>query len=411
MSDEPVLIVGGGLGGIATALGLGSQGRKVRLLEQSAEIAPLGYGVQIGPNVLPVLARLGLEREVRQAAYLPDELLLLDAYSGERLLRIPLKGEAFERRYPAPYIAIHRIDLHEVLLKAVRAMPGVDLNQATTATGFTQSGDIVTLQTESGASIRGSALIAADGLRSRLRAQMHPDDTSRDTGYVAHRSIVPMKDAPARMQKRNGVTMYTGEGFHVIYYPLRDHTEINIVAVFRVPERDEPTDKVGYGAHIAQVCANAQAEVHDVLSVTNLERRWAIADRDPIRRWSDGRVTLLGDSAHATLQSLAQGAGMALEDAAELTALMGRFPDDPVAAFKAFERNRYLRTSRVVLESRALWHTYHCGGIDAEVRSQQLRERTTEDLYRCLDWLWRPESGAAQQETNKRNRDEAVQVQ
>ena len=395
MSVEPVLIVGGGLGGLATALGLGSQGRKVRLLEQSAEIAPIGYGVQIGPNVLPVLAKLGLEREVRQAAYLPDELLLLDAYTGQRLLRVPLTGEVFERRYAAPYIAIHRVDLHEIFLKAVRAMPDVDLNQATTVTGFTQKPSGATVQTESGGSIAGSALVAADGLRSCLRAQMHPDDVSRDTGYVAHRAIVPMQDSPARMQKRTGVTMFTGDGFHVIYYPLRGHTEMNIVAVFKVPEGVEPADNGAYREHIARVCADAQAEVNDVVSVVNLDRRWAIADRNPIRRWSDGRVTLLGDSAHATLQSLAQGAGMALEDAAELTALMGAHTDDPAAAFRAFERKRYLRTSRVVLESRALWHTYHCGGIDAEVRTQQLQERTTEDLYRCLDWLWKPEDGCA----------------
>jgi 2-polyprenyl-6-methoxyphenol hydroxylase-like FAD-dependent oxidoreductase len=130
--------------------------------------------------------------------------------------------------------------------------------------------------------------------------------------------------------------------------------------------------------------------VRDVISVVNLERRWAIADRNPLRRWSDGRVTLLGDSAHATLQSLAQGAGMALEDASALTALMAKDPEDPARAFAAFERQRFVRTARVQLESRALWHTYHCGGADAEVRTQQLQERTTEDLYRCFDWLWNP---------------------
>ncbi len=389
MSD-PVLIVGGGLGGVATALGLGQRGHQVRLLEQSNEIAPIGYGVQIGPNVLPVLAQFGLEDEVRRAAYLPNDLLLLDAVTGERLVRVPLKGEAFEARFPAPYICIHRVDLHEILLRAVRAMPEVDLNQATTVTGYSQTARGVQVHTEQGTKIEGSALVAADGLRSRLRAQMHPSDASRDTGYVAHRTIVPMDQAPASLRRRQGVTMWTGDGFHVIYYPLRDHTEMNIVSVFRVPEGMDPTDNSAYRAHIEAIAAPSQAEVRDVISVVNLERRWAIGDRNPLRGWADGRVTLLGDAAHATLQSLAQGAGMALEDAAELCALMDAHDHDPQRAFALFERRRFVRTARVQLESRALWHTYHCGGVEADVRTQQLQGRTTEDLYRCFDWLWAP---------------------
>lgn len=394
MSDrkQPVLVVGGGLGGLATAVGLGQQGRTVRLLEQSAEIAPIGYGVQIGPNVLPALAHFGVEQAVRNAAYLPDELLLLDAYNGARLFRIPLLGEAFERRYPAPYIAIHRVDLHEILLKACRALPNIDLNQATVVTGFSQNADGVVLSTQDSGTVDGAALVAADGLRSRVRAQLHPDDTPHDIGYVAHRTIVPMRDAPPSLRLRTGVTMWTGDGFHVIYYPLRDRSEMNIVGVFRLPEESVANNPDRYRRFIADTTRRAQPEVHDVLSVLNLERRWSIADRNPIRRWSQGRVTLLGDAAHATLQSLAQGAGMALEDAVVLTQLMQRHTDDPAAAFARFERQRFLRTARVQLESRALWPVYHCAGVDAEIRTQQMQERDTEDFYRCLDWLWKPAS-------------------
>ena len=387
--EAPVIVVGGGLGGVATALALGRQGRQVRLLEQSAEIAPIGYGVQIGPNVLPVLARLGLEEEVRQAAYLPDDLLLMDACSGETLFRIPLKGSAFERSFPAPYIAIHRVDLHEILLRACRRLANVDLNQATTVTAFSEEDEMVHVQAADGRTITGSALVAADGLRSRLRAQIHPTDTWRDTGYAAHRTIVPREQAPQRMRDRRGVTMLTADGFHVIYYPLRGGSEINIVGVFQAPTGDEPTDEQ-YRKHIAGLIAHAVPEVHDVVSVLNMNRRWSIADREPVRRWHQGRMTLLGDAAHATLQSLAQGAGMALEDAVALGELMAADPGDPARAFAQFERQRFLRTTRVVLESRALWPMYHCGGVEAEVRNQQLQERTPEDYYRCLDWLWNP---------------------
>jgi salicylate hydroxylase len=389
--DElPVIVVGGGLGGVATALALGQQGRQVRLLEQSAEIAPIGYGVQIGPNVLPVLKRLGVEQEVLQAAYLPPELLLLDAYDGQRIFSIPLKGPEFEQRYPAPYIAIHRVDLHEVLLRAARQLPNIDLNQAFTVEDFTQDDDAVHVQAADGRIVSGSALVAADGLRSRLRGKLHPNDIWRSTGYVAHRSIVPADQAPQSMRARAGVTMLTGSDFHVIYYPLRGGSEINIVGVFEVPDDLEPSNPA-YQVHIANLISKAVPEVHEVLSVLNMTRRWSIADREPVRRWHDGRMTLLGDSAHATLQSLAQGAGMALEDAVVLGGLMAQHPDDPAKAFAQFERRRFLRTARVVLESRALWPIYHAGSIDAEVRNAQWRERTPEDFYRCLDWLWKGE--------------------
>lgn len=389
--DElPVIVVGGGLGGVATALALGKQGRHVRLLEQSAEIAPIGYGVQIGPNVMPALKRLGVDQEVLKAAYLPPELSLLDANDGEPIFRIPLHGPAFEQRYPGPYIAIHRVDLHEILLRAARQLPNIDLNQAITVEGFSQELDRVHVQSADGRTVTGSALIAADGLRSRLRGKLHPEDIWRSTGYVAHRSIVPAEQAPKSMRARAGVTMLTGAGFHVIYYPLRGASEINIVGVFEVPDNLEPSTPE-YKAHIARLISKSVPEVHEVVSVLNMTRRWSIADREPVRRWHEGRMTLLGDSAHATLQSLAQGAGMALEDAAILSELMARNTSNPAQAFEQLERRRFVRTARVVLESRALWSIYHAEGIEAEVRNVQWRERNPEDFYRCLDWLWKGE--------------------
>ncbi|MGN5478167.1 FAD-dependent monooxygenase [Cupriavidus basilensis] len=136
-----------------------------------------------------------------------------------------------------------------------------------------------------------------------------------------------------------------------------------------------------------------------MISIVNLERRWSIADRNPIRQWSQGRVVLLGDSAHATLQSLAQGAGMAIEDAVTLSGLIDQYGSNYSQAFSRFEKQRFGRTARVQLESRALWHTYHCDGVEADIRTQQLKERTTEDFYRCLDWLWKPQQFNHSKET------------
>ena len=391
ISHEPVIVVGGGIGGVATALAFARQGWPVRLLEQAEQIGAIGYGVQLGPNVMPMLRALGVEEAARRAAYLPKQLLLHDMDSGETLFDIPLRTAAFDARYDgSPYMAIHRVDLHELLVAACREQPGIDLNQSTTVVRFdhTETGACVT--TSDGRTIAGAAVIAADGLRSRLRAQLHPNDSSRDTGYVAHRTIVQMADAPASIREHAGVVMWTGPGFHVIYYPLRDRSEMNIVVVVQVPAGVAAEDNVRYREHLATITARARPEVRDVLALVNLERRWSIADRHPVRHWSEGCVTLLGDSAHATLQSLAQGAGMALEDAVLLPSRVTRFEGDFAHAFKAFEQQRFMRTARVQLESRALWEQYHCDGAQAEVRSAQWQERTAEDFYRCLDWLWKP---------------------
>lgn len=390
-SSLPVLIVGGGIAGVATALALGRQGHPVQLLEQADQIGAIGYGVQIGPNVMPMLERLGVAEAARRAAYLPEQILLYELNSARPLIDIPLRTPHFEQRYGgSPYIAIHRVDFHNLLLDACRSHPNIDLSQMTQVVSYRHTDTGAAVTTADGRTLHGRAVIGADGLRSRLRQQLHPDDVPRDTGYAAHRTIVPMQDAPASIRGRLGVTMWTGPGFHTIYYPLRQRQEMNIVVIVQVPPGLDATDEPRYRAHIAALSQHACAEARDVLSLVNLERRWSIADREPIRRWSDGCFTLIGDAAHATLQSLAQGAGMAVEDAVVLADLVGEAGGDFAAAFRRFERERFLRTARVQLESRELWTMYHCDGAAAEVRTQQLTERSADDFYRCLDWLWSP---------------------
>jgi salicylate hydroxylase len=391
----PVVIVGGGVGGVASAVALGRLGRRVMLLEQADQIGAIGYGVQIGPNVLPMLERLGVGAATLEKAYLPTDIQWNELETGRRLAEIPLRTEEFARRYGgSKYIAIHRVDLHELLLAACRELPNVELNQSTTVTGFRQEGGRVAVLAADGREIEAAAVIGADGLRSRLRSQMHPGDVPRDTGYVAHRTIVPMAQAPEAAKRREGVTMWSGPGFHVIYYPLRDRTELNIVVVVRVPQ-GMGTDGPAYREHLAAIMASAQPEPRELIARVSLERRWAIADREPIRRWADGRVTLLGDAAHATLQSVAQGAGMAIEDAATLAHILEQEGEDYAAAFQRLQRERFLRTARVQIESRALWEVYHCDGLDAELRACQWGERGPEDFYRCLDWLWTPLQAAS----------------
>ena len=390
--QHPVVVVGGGIGGVAMALALGRQGHRVQLLEQADQIGAIGYGVQMGPNVMPMLDELGVGAEVRAAAYFPKDIMLYDYLTGQTLSHIPLQTTEFAERYQSqPYIAIHRVDMHELLLKACEKYPHISLNQSTTVTGYTQTGDVVSLHTAQGDTIQAAAVVACDGLRSRVRAQMRPDDVPRESGYVAHRSLIPMDQAPAQVQQRQTVTMWAGPGLHVIYYPLRQASLLNIVLVVQLPAHVSSTQDQGYMDYLQHLLAQAQPEPQQVAKLAHLDRRWAIADREPMRHWHDGRVCLLGDAAHATLQSLAQGAGMAIEDVVCLSGLMAQHGTDVSSAFKDFERARFLRTARVQWVSRHLWEDYHCQGVQAQVRSEIYSQRDVADHYRCLDWLWTPQ--------------------
>jgi salicylate hydroxylase len=364
----------------------------VQLLEQADQIGAIGYGVQMGPNVMPMLDELGVGAEVRAAAYFPKDIMLYDYLTGQTLSHIPLQTTEFAERFQSqPYIAIHRVDMHELLLKACEKYPHISLNQSTTVTGHTQTGDVVSLHTAQGDTIQAAAVVACDGLRSRLRAQMRPDDVPRESGYVAHRSLIPMDQAPAQVQQRQTVTMWAGPGLHVIYYPLRQASLLNIVLVVQLPAHVSSTQDQGYMDYLQHLLAQAQPEPQQVAKLVHLDRRWAIADREPMRHWHDGRVCLLGDAAHATLQSLAQGAGMAIEDVVCLSGLMAQHGTDVSSAFKDFERARFLRTARVQWVSRHLWEDYHCKGVQAQVRSEIYSQRDVADHYRCLDWLWTPQ--------------------
>jgi len=199
-----------------------------------------------------------------------------------------------------------------------------------------------------------------------------------------------MESVPGSV-RRDEVVLWAGPAFHIIYYPLRNCTELNIVAVFKTDTYAQKKDPEAHKAELRNIYRDTHPEMQAVLDLMDLSRRWPLADRDPIRHWAKGRVTLLGDSAHATLQSLAQGAGMAIEDAVYLAALLDVANGDIASAFLKFQQDRVVRTSRVQLESRVLWDVYHAENeIVRDVRRQQYQERTAEDYYRCLAWLWKP---------------------
>jgi salicylate hydroxylase len=390
---QPILIVGGGLGGLTAALALAQRGWPVRVLEGAPEFGAIGYGIQFGPNVFHVLEQIGVSDEILEKADAPPAVLMIDALSGQEITRVPT-GASFRGRFKYPYIIVHRSDLHLALLDACRRSDGIELVPEAMATGFEDDGGKVTVTTQDGRAFSGAALIGADGVRSRIRSTLIGDGEPRPIGFVAHRTIVPMADVTADVQ-RDIVALWAGPGFHIVHYPLRHGTLFNIVAVFRSSSHSEKGDVASYRAELDHTYRSAHASMKALLAMMDLGRRWAVGDRDPIRNWHRGRVVLLGDAAHPTLQSLAQGACMAIEDGLCLAELIHATGGDFDPAFRQFAAARCVRTARVTLESRYLWDVYHADGIARDVYRHMLGERSEADVFQCLAWLYDGMSGRA----------------
>jgi len=385
-NGEPILIVGGGLGGLTTALALARRGRRTRILEGGPEFGAIGYGIQFGPNVFHVFARLNLMDQVLAVADSPAAVLMMDALDGKELIRIPT-GASFRARFRYPYIVVHRIDLHNVLLDACRHNDAIELVADAMVTGFEDRGEAVTVTTADGRSFSGAAVVAADGFRSLFRARFIGDGEPRPTGYAALRTVVPIADLKADVP-RDCVALWAGPGMHIVQYPLRHNTLFNIVAVFRTSSHAERGDVASYRAELDRTYRNAHPAMRALIGMMDLRWRRPVGDRDPIRHWHNGRIVLLGDAAHAPLQSLAQGAGMAIEDGLCLAEAIHGAERDFQAAFASFEAARLLRTARVQLESRALWQFYHCDGIERDVRNATVADWDESHLFDCLAWLY-----------------------
>ena len=278
---------------------------------------------------------------------------MYDAIDGKELVRVPT-GPTLRARFKYPYIIVHRIDLHNVLIHACRHDDAIELVSDAMVTGFEDRGDAVVVATADGRNFSGPALVAADGFRSLFRAKLVADGEPRPVGYVALRTIIPIADLHADVP-RHDVVLWGGPGCHIVHYPLRHGTQFNIVAVFRTSTYAERGDTAAYRAELERAYADVHPAMRALIAMLDLQWRRAVADRDPVRHWHRGRVVLLGDAAHAPLQSLAQGAGMAIEDGLCLGERIHTTGGDYPAAFRRFEAARLLRTARVQLESRTLW--------------------------------------------------------
>ena len=386
----PVLIAGGGIGGIAAALALTRQGLAVKVLEQSAELGEIGAGIQLGPNAFAAFDALGIGPKARARAVYTDEMVMHDALDESLVGRIPV-GAAFRERFGNPYAVIHRADVHRSLLEAAEESDGIEVLTSTRVAGIEQDEGGVTVVDGHGARHRGAALIGADGVKSAVRAQ-YVGDAARVSGHVVYRAVVEKDDFPADL-RWNAASIWVGPNCHLVHYPLRGGEQYNVVVTFHSRRQEEWSVTEGSSEEVESYFRGICPRARQLIELPKSWKRWATADRDPIGQWTFGRATLLGDAAHPTLQYLAQGACMALEDAVTLGEAMRVHGNDVAAAFDHYQRSRIARTARVVLSAREMGRIFHASGVERLVRNDLWTGRTPERFYDALEWLygWRAE--------------------
>jgi salicylate hydroxylase len=386
-ADAPVIVAGGGIGGLAAALALAQRGFRVEVLEQASEIGEIGAGVQLAPNAFAAFDALGVGAAARARAVHTERLVMMDAVDESVVAEIPT-GDAFRARFGNPYAVIHRADVHLSLLQAVRAQPAVELRTSTRVVGFEPAdagGGVVVFDAEGGAH-RGLAVVGCDGVKSAIRAQTVGDEV-RISGHVVYRAVVDVAEFPADL-RWNAPAVWVGPNCHLVHYPLRGGDQYNVVVTFHSRDAETWSVREGSRAEVLSYFEGIARRPRRLLELPKSWKRWATADRTPIASWTHGRSTLLGDAAHPLLQYLAQGACMALEDAVTLGRALAACDDDVDAAFALYERSRVARTARVVLMTREMGRIYHAQGVERLVRNDLWRGRTPERYYDALEWLY-----------------------
>ena len=381
----PVLVAGGGIGGLAAALALTRRGFDVKVLEQAGTLGEIGAGIQLGPNAFAAFDALDLGARARAGAVFTDEMVMHDALDETLVGRIPV-GDAFRKRFGNPYAVIHRADVHRALLEGAQASGRIEVLTSTPVVRVEQAGDGVLVVDAVGGRHPGAALIGADGARSAVRAQ-YVGDAARVSGHVVYRAVIDRDDFPADL-RWNAASIWVGPNCHLVHYPLRGGEQYNVVVTFHSREKEEWSVSEGSAAEVLSYFDGICPRARQLIELPKSWKRWATADRDPIGQWTFGLATLLGDAAHPSLQYLAQGACMALEDAVTLGEALRVHEGAFVPAFAHYQRSRIARTARVVLSAREMGRIFHAGGVERLVRNELWKDRSPERFYDALEWLY-----------------------
>jgi salicylate hydroxylase len=378
-SSRTILIAGAGIGGLSAALMLARAGFNITLLEQTERLDEIGAGIQLSPNATRILIGLGLGERLRRNASIPQAVAIKTA-DGRPLARIPL-GDDAERRYGAPYWSIHRGDLQAALIEAVEAEPAITLRLGTRVEDFTVNGSGVVA-----AGHEGMALIGADGLWSALRARLGHRAQPQFQHRTAWRAMAAASAVEPAFRAAEA-QLWLGRDAHLVHYPVKAGTQINMVAIVTDRWAEPGWNAEGRRDELLARYSRWSEAARRFLALPEHWQKWALYDLPPLGRWSDGPVTLLGDAAHPMLPFLAQGAAMAIEDAAVLANCFARHADDPATAMQRYEQVRRNRTARVQHTARSNGRVYHAGA-GAAFRDLILRLSGGNMMLRRYDWLY-----------------------
>lgn len=362
------VVVGAGIGGLSAALVLAQRGFSVKVVEQVAAFGEVGAGIQLSPNASRILLALGLGPQLEKIAFRPEWIEMRHWRTGRIVLRMKL-GKTAERRFGAPYVNVHRADLHELMLDAIRMRPEVELQLGARCVGAEQVGGPPAALLEGGGRVEGDVVVGADGIKSAVQASLHGESKPRFTGCVAWRGIIPLERLRG-VDVRPVATNWLGPGAHFVHYLVKGGAALNFVGVREMDSwTAESWTTRGEKADLIRDFAGWHETVQQVVAQADPERcyKWALFDRRPLPQWGRGHITLLGDASHPTLPFMAQGGCMAFEDAAVLGRCVAG--GDIAGGLKAYENIRRPRTSMVQALSRRNKMLYHLQGVRATARN------------------------------------------
>jgi len=387
-NEKPVIVAGGGIGGLAAALALARKGFRSIVLEQASLFGEIGAGIQIAPNAWHALDALGVGGLVKKEAVFIEHLLMFDGVSAEKVIDIPLDAR-FARRFGNPYAVTHRADIHGSLLDGCKALPElIELRTSARVTGFEQDGSKVRVKTEKG-DIEGAALVAADGGRSVIRERIVGDPLPPVTGHMCYRAVLNIGEVPKEL-RLPAATLWAGHNTHIVHYPLRGWKLFNLVATVIGKHTSGGHNELATPQEALPFFAHYCDQVMKLMRTPKEFRRWMLLYRQPVDNWTQGRVALLGDAAHFMLQYMAQGAAMAMEDAVALGVAAEEAGGDFPQAFRAYQDMRIVRASRVQLSANTLvGMIFHVpDGLERLVRNDIYRGRSAERYYDALEWVF-----------------------
>lgn len=383
--DLPVLIAGAGIGGLSTAIALGRAGINATVLERSTFAEESGAGIQLGPNATRILRSLGVLDVLLPQTFRPEAVWLFDGLSGRRLATVPL-GDHAEQRYGAPYLTLHRADLHAGLRTAAEAASAVSLSSGFDVSGI-EARDGITITNLDGTTIEGSSLIGADGLWSTVRKWVAPEAALSYAGATAFRTLLPRKGLPAPFSAPV-IGLWLSPKAHLVHYPVRAGGALNVVAVTAGGRKAQGWNQTADPSSLLSGFTRWCKESKSLLERAEGWRAWSLFSLPALPRWSRGAVTLVGDAAHPVLPYLAQGAAFAIEDAAMLARYFAAGRNDPATAFRTYENARRPRATRLQNTARRLGRIYHLRGPARLARNTALGLRSETATLRQFDWLY-----------------------